>query len=176
MRRRDFTVNGLLYDPLEDTLIDHVGGEADLRRGIIRAIGEPAERFKEDHLRMLRAVRFAYTLDFDLEATTSEALRERAADIQKVSAERIEHELTRILTESPRPGAALRCLYQRGYRTTYCLSRCAHRGNNHLNPSGGRCIQPYARHARSRTLQNLIDFTQRELAYSVPHVLPNRHL
>src|SRR5271163_2821558 len=72
-QRRDFTVNGLFHDPVADRLIDYVGGEADLRAGTIRAIGNPADRFAEDHLRLLRAIRFATRLMFDIEPATLEA-------------------------------------------------------------------------------------------------------
>lgn len=97
VRRRDFTVNGLLYDPLAGRVIDHVGGEADLERRMIRAIGDPARRFAEDHLRLLRAVRFATVLGFEIEPATWQALQAAATQIVKVSAERVRDELTKIL-------------------------------------------------------------------------------
>ncbi len=97
--RRDFTINGMLFDPLEDRLLDYVGGEVDLRSGLIRAIGEPARRFAEDKLRMLRAVRFAARFHFALESETEAAIRAQAATIHQVSPERIRDELTRMLTE-----------------------------------------------------------------------------
>jgi poly(A) polymerase len=95
--RRDFTINGLLMDPDTGRIIDYVGGLEDLRRRIIRAIGDPGERFSEDHLRMLRAVRFAANLDFDLDEPTRLAISANAAKILRVSAERIRDEVTRIL-------------------------------------------------------------------------------
>jgi len=97
-QRRDFTVNGLFYDPVAERLIDYVGGEADLRAGTIRAIGNPADRFAEDHLRLLRAIRFATRLLFTIEPKTWEAIGEAAAKIRTVSAERIRDELNKIFT------------------------------------------------------------------------------
>lgn len=97
--RRDFTINGMMYDPVEDRLIDLVGGREDLGRRLIRAIGEPRERFQEDRLRMIRAVRFAGSLGFTIEENTLRAIREEAASITQVSWERIGEEITRLLTE-----------------------------------------------------------------------------
>lgn len=95
-QRRDFTVNGLFYDPTRRRLHDWVGGEADLRARIIRTIGSPTERFAEDHLRLLRAVRFAAQLDFEIERQTFQALRAQASMIRGISAERIRDELIRL--------------------------------------------------------------------------------
>ena len=97
--RRDFTVNGMLYDPLADEVLDFVGGRADLEAGLIRAIGDPTRRFAEDKLRMLRAVRFAARFDFALEAETEAAIRAQVPTIHQVSPERTRDELTRMLTE-----------------------------------------------------------------------------
>jgi poly(A) polymerase len=94
--RRDFTVNGLFYDPVADKLHDWVGGEADLRAGILRTIGPPGDRFAEDHLRLLRAVRFAAQLDFQIELGTLAAVRANASRIQSVSAERVREELLKV--------------------------------------------------------------------------------
>ena len=99
VRRRDFTINGLLLDPRKGRILDFVGGQEDLRAGLVRAIGDPAARFGEDKLRLLRAVRFAARLGFRIEDDTFRAVREHAAGIREVSAERIREELTRILTE-----------------------------------------------------------------------------
>jgi len=96
--RRDFTINGLLYDPIQKKVYDFVGGREDIRRGIIRAIGDPKERFREDRLRMLRAVRFAVQLNFRIEDATFAALKEEAAQIVVVSGERIREELGRMLS------------------------------------------------------------------------------
>ena len=96
VRRRDFTVNGLFYDPVRKESHDWVGGEADLRARIIRTIGIPEERFAEDHLRLLRAVRFAAQLDFSIEAGTFAALKANAAEIKTISAERVREELVKL--------------------------------------------------------------------------------
>ena len=94
--RRDFTVNGLFYDPLQAKLLDWVGGEADLRAKILRTIGSPAERFAEDHLRLLRCVRFAAQLGFTIEPETFTALQKLAPKIKAISAERIREELIKL--------------------------------------------------------------------------------
>ena len=98
-QRRDFTINGLFYDPASDEILDHVGGQQDLDAKVIRAIGDPAARIAEDALRLLRAVRFAARLGFTIEPTTWDALCVQAACIADVSAERIRDELTLLLTE-----------------------------------------------------------------------------
>ncbi|MEE9239928.1 MAG: CCA tRNA nucleotidyltransferase [bacterium] len=97
-RRRDFTINGMFYDPLEKEVIDYVGGREDIERGCIRAIGDPRLRFEEDHLRLLRAVRFAARLGFEIEADTFAALQRLKSRIHRTSAERIRSELTMMLT------------------------------------------------------------------------------
>ncbi len=102
--RRDFTLNGLLYDPLKEQVLDFVGGQEDLKAGIIRTIGEAAERFAEDKLRLLRAIRFAARFGYRIEEKTWAALRAAAPQIQQVSRERIRDELVKMLTE----GAARR--------------------------------------------------------------------
>jgi poly(A) polymerase len=102
--RRDFTLNGLLMRHDTNEVLDYVGGQADLFAGIIRAIGEPDRRFTEDKLRMLRAIRFAARFDYVIEPVTFAAIRAHAAEIRFVSAERIQEELSKILTE----GAARR--------------------------------------------------------------------
>ena len=99
VHRRDFTINGLLYDPLGEKLLDLVGGEADLRAGLIRAIGDPNVRFEEDALRLLRAVRFSARFGFRIEPDTWSALRASVPTIARVSPERIRYELERILCE-----------------------------------------------------------------------------
>ena len=123
VRRRDFTINGLLLDPyrlflqglksasfeqldeqakartLHDAVIDHVNGLADLEAGVVRAIGQPDERFEEDHLRMLRAVRFAARFGFELAPKTASAMRRLATKTNTVSRERVRDELTKMLTE-----------------------------------------------------------------------------
>ena len=97
--RRDFTINGMMHDPLDDRIIDLVGGRADLERRLIRAIGNPAERFREDRLRMVRAIRFAASLGFTIEEETFAAIQQQASTISQISWERIGDEITRILSE-----------------------------------------------------------------------------
>ena len=103
--RRDFTINGMFYDPIEKKVLDFVKGQADLDRRLIRAIGDPEERISEDKLRMLRAIRFAATLDFDLDPDTATVVREHASEVQVVSAERIAQEMRRMLSGSHRSRA-----------------------------------------------------------------------
>lgn len=100
--RRDFTINGMFYDPVSEKIIDYVGGKKDLQKKTVRAIGNPNERFAEDHLRMLRAIRFAARLDFKINRATWKAIREHAAKIQKISAERVAAEFEQILTDPNR--------------------------------------------------------------------------
>lgn len=113
VRRRDFTVNGLAMDPETGQVLDYVGGVADIRERIIRTIGPSSERFTEDHLRMLRAVRFAANLDFTMEPETLAAIQSHASAIHRISAERIREEMTKLLK---RPGArrGLEMLFQAG--------------------------------------------------------------
>ena len=101
-RRRDFTVNGLFFDPFSKKVIDYVEGREDISRRLIRAIGDPEARFEEDKLRLLRAVRFAANLNYEIEKKTWEAVRRLVSKINVVSAERIRDELIKIFT---RPGA-----------------------------------------------------------------------
>jgi poly(A) polymerase len=97
--RRDFTINGMLLDPLSGEVLDFVGGRKDLDAGIIRTIGDPEKRFGEDKLRMLRAVRFAARFEYRIESATFAAMRDLAEQIRVVSRERVRDELTRMLTE-----------------------------------------------------------------------------
>lgn len=97
--RRDFTINGMVYDPVENRVIDLVEGKRDLARRCIRAIGDPRQRFEEDRLRMVRAIRFAASLNFDIDSLTLDAIKQSAPMITQISAERIGEEITRILTE-----------------------------------------------------------------------------
>ena len=97
--RRDFTINGMLLDPLSGEVLDYVGGRADLKAGIIRTIGNPEQRFAEDKLRMLRAVRFAARFDYQIDPATMSAMKNMAREIRVVSRERIREELTRMLIE-----------------------------------------------------------------------------
>lgn len=102
-KRRDFTINGMFYDPVAEEVIDFVGGRADIAAKLVRAIGDPRQRFAEDRLRMLRAVRFATVLDYQIDRQTWEALVTDAASITEISAERIRDELVRIFL-SPNRG------------------------------------------------------------------------
>jgi len=99
VERRDFTINGMMLDPVTNEILDFVGGRADLTAGIIRAIGDPERRFTEDKLRMLRAVRFAARFDYQIDPATMAAIQELAPKIHQVSCERIREELTKMLTE-----------------------------------------------------------------------------
>jgi poly(A) polymerase len=99
VKRRDFTVNGLVMRHDTGEVLDFVGGQADLRAGVVRAIGEPDRRFAEDKLRMLRAVRFAARFSYKIEPETFKAIRKHAREVSQVSAERIRDELTKLLTE-----------------------------------------------------------------------------
>ena len=112
-RRRDFTINGLFYDPIAEEVIDTVGGQADLRRGLIRTIGNPSERFAEDYLRMLRAVRFAVRLGFKITPATARAIRQHAPKITSISGERIFDELSKMLS-LPSAAQALRKMAELG--------------------------------------------------------------
>lgn len=112
-QRRDFTINGLFFDPVDQKLIDYVGGQQDLQAKVIRAIGVPAERFEEDKLRTLRAVRFAAALGFEIDGETAKAIRQFATGLAAVSAERIGAELRRMLVNDGR-GRALALLYDLG--------------------------------------------------------------
>ena len=106
--RRDFTINGMFYDPIQKKVIDYVGGKSDLKAKVIRAIGTAQNRFDEDKLRMLRAVRFAARLNYTLEAETKKAIKLMAPLIHEVSPERIREELLKILTqENPEKGIDL---------------------------------------------------------------------
>jgi poly(A) polymerase len=108
VRRRDFTINGLLLDPATDEVLDFVGGRADIDARRLRTIGDPVARFREDKLRMLRAVRFAARFDFALDVAALKAIQDYAPQIRDVSAERVRDELIKILTEGrARRGFAL---------------------------------------------------------------------
>lgn len=111
--RRDFTVNALFFDPVDGALLDWVGGLEDLRAGVVRTVGDPDRRFAEDRLRVLRAVRLACELGFQIEPKTLEAVRRHAAATAQLSPERVRDELVRLLT-GPRRGLALRLLGECG--------------------------------------------------------------
>ncbi len=105
--RRDFTINGMLLDPVTGDVLDFVGGRDDLKAGIIRTIGDPEHRFAEDKLRMLRAIRFAARFEYGIEPATFAAIRKLASQVEVVSRERVRDELTRMLTEGNARGAFL---------------------------------------------------------------------
>ena len=113
VKRRDFTVNGLLCNPENGEVLDFIGGVEDLNRGILRTIGDAEERFNEDYLRMLRAVRFAVRLGFEMEESTLNAIRKLAPKTAEIAAERVQHELTLIFT-GERPHVAFDLLYDSG--------------------------------------------------------------
>jgi poly(A) polymerase len=105
-QRRDFTINGLFYDPIAEQVVDYVGGQADLESRLLRAIGDPLERFTEDKLRLLRAVRFAATYRLEIEPATFRAIQAMADQVSQVSGERIGAELRRIVTHPTRARGA----------------------------------------------------------------------
>lgn len=104
-QRRDFTINGMFLDPLDGRIIDYVGGQEDLQRRLLRAIGNPLDRFREDKLRLLRAIRMASRFDFPIEPVTANAIQEMAKELTVVSAERIAEELRKILVHRSRASA-----------------------------------------------------------------------
>ncbi len=112
-RRRDFTINGMFEDPKSGEILDFVGGRADLQARVVRCIGEPEQRFCEDRLRMLRAVRFAVVLDFAVDPATADAIRDQCGSIRDVSAERVRDELSAILV-SGRGGRGIGLLHEYG--------------------------------------------------------------
>ncbi|TWU07710.1 CCA tRNA nucleotidyltransferase [Stieleria varia] len=109
--RRDFTINGLFYDPQADEVIDFVGGQVDLEQGLLRTIGQPDQRIDEDKLRMLRAVRFATVLGFEMEESTARSIRDHAHEITVVSGERIGAEMRKIIS-APAAAVGLRLMQQ----------------------------------------------------------------
>ncbi len=111
--RRDFTINGLFYDPIEERVVDYVGGIADLQAGVLRTIGDPRERFQEDYLRLLRAVRFACRFGFRVDPATLTAVAELSGRASEIAAERIREELVKIFT-GPDPARALDLLHRTG--------------------------------------------------------------
>lgn len=111
VQRRDFTINGILYDPLEDKYIDYVGGREDLEKKTLRAIGKPEDRFEEDRLRMLRGVRFSSTLGYKIEDDTYQAILKMAPRVVEISRERIREELFRIL-KGPGPAWGMKLLME----------------------------------------------------------------
>jgi poly(A) polymerase len=121
--RRDFTINAMFYDPIGKKVIDYYGGQTDLQKRIIRTVGDPAERFSEDYLRMLRAVRFSTQLGFSIEPKTKSAICDRAKNITKISSERIAAELEGILV-SPNRAKGVQLLIETGL-AGFIFSSCA---------------------------------------------------
>lgn len=112
--RRDFTINGMFYDPTRSEIVDYVNGLSDLQQRTIRAIGDPAKRFAEDHLRIMRAIRFSTVLEFTIEPDTWSAIQSSAFLLAHISMERIRDELMRTLMDAPHPGRALEMLRDAG--------------------------------------------------------------
>lgn len=115
-KRRDFTVNGMFFDPVNDVLLDYFGGREDLDRGILRTIGSAYERFSEDYLRILRAVRFTVKLGFDIDPEIFDAINKLRQNLKSLSMERIREEFNKILT-GPNPSRAFRIMFESGILT-----------------------------------------------------------
>lgn len=127
-QRRDFTVNALFYDPITETLLDYVEGERDVKAGIVRAVGNARQRFQEDRLRMLRAIRFATTCQWQIAPETWTALLQEASAITCVSQERITTEFSRTLCEAASPSAALNLFYESQLLQAFFPELCLLRG------------------------------------------------
>ena len=161
--RRDFTINALFYDPLAEDIVDYVGGCDDLGRRLIRTVGNPATRFAEDHLRMLRAVRFHATLGFELDPDLVQAIRDNARLLGRIAAERIRDEFTRILLESLKAGDALRLLLDLGLLDVFLPEVCAMSGQEQsadYHPEGDVFTHTVA-------MLNLMKTADPQLAYAV---------
>lgn len=114
LARRDFTINAIAYSPARDELRDPFGGRADLQRGLVRAVGEPSERMREDRLRALRAIRFAARFGFEIEPRTWTAIVDSAPYLTRLSPERVQQELQKTMEQVPGPGRALRLWRESG--------------------------------------------------------------
>ena len=177
--RRDFTVNGLFYDPLTKKIHDWVGGENDLRAKIIRTIGKPEERFGEDHLRLLRAVRFAAQLGFEIEPATFAAIQALASKIKIISAERVRDELMKLFAPPTSETLALTPALSPGERGNVkdasadrMLSDSAQRGSENLPLLGERAdhLKHYSPAARGLVLlrdSGLLEHILPELAATI---------
>ena len=170
VERRDFTINGLFMNPDTFEIIDFVNGQDDLKKRTVKAIGDPDHRFSEDHLRMLRAVRFAHTLDFDLDPETLRSIKKNAHKISVVSVERIENELSRILIESQKPGDALQTLHDIGL-LEYILPEVekligVEQPPDH-HPEGDVFTHVKLMLNLSKTSEISPNFSKRELVYSI---------
>lgn len=116
--RRDFTINGMFYDPIAEEMLDYVGGRADIKKKVIRTIGDPHARFREDRLRMLRAVRFACRYHWPIEEQTRLAIADLSRGIDAISCERVRDEVVKILTEGGAPWG-VRCLIDLGLMAVF---------------------------------------------------------
>jgi len=122
--RRDFTINCMFEDPIEDKIIDFVGGEEDMEQRVVKAIGDPHQRIAEDHLRMLRAIRFAARFEFSIEAETGNAIREHSEELAGISRERIGEEIRKMLTDQNRGVAAWEIQYLGLDRVLFAEESC----------------------------------------------------
>lgn len=127
-KRRDFTINSMFYDPLTDTILDFEGGQKDLKDQLIRFIGDPEQRILEDHLRILRAVRFKNNFQMQYHPDTYEALKKHCALIQNVSKERIADELNKMIINPQRPGQAFEEMYELGILELIIPELCSLKG------------------------------------------------
>jgi tRNA nucleotidyltransferase (CCA-adding enzyme) len=134
LARRDFTINAVAWHPSREVLADPCGGIADMERRVLRTVGEPKERFREDYLRILRAIRFAGLFSLDIEPGTWAALREMTPHLRKLSAERIRDELLKVLDADPAPGRALELYAESGVLAELYPELAALRGRS---PGGG---------------------------------------
>jgi len=162
-RRRDFTINGMFFDPLSETLIDYVGGCDDLALGIVRAIGDPVARFTEDKLRMLRAVRFTATFGFTLDAATAAAVRELRGQICQVSEERIGQELKRMLSHASREHS-FRLLQQTGLLQEV-LPELRHVSSHSMDKEGLTFIGQSLLHLKSEQFEPALALILRSLRH-----------
>ena len=162
-QRRDFTINAIFLDPITSKFHDFIGGRKDLSAHIIKCVGDPNDRFNEDHLRMLRAVRFAGTLGFTIHPLTAAAIQRNARKIIKISAERIHDELTRTLMESIKPGDSLVLMDQVGLLEHILPEVSAMKGQKQppeFHPEGDVFTHTVA-------MLNMMDNRSPQLVYSV---------
>lgn len=152
LARRDFTINAIAWHPLRDEVCDPYGGRADLEAGVLRAVGTPSRRFAEDHLRVLRALRFAGLFGLTIEPSTWAALKRAALELRTLSAERIREELLKVLETDPRPSAVLEAYRESGALEVLYpeLASLAGRG-----PEWSRALATVDSLPRGRALQRL---------------------
>jgi len=162
-QRRDFTINAIFLDPVTNEFYDFTGGKGDINAHVIRCVGDPDSRFTEDHLRMIRAIRFAGVLDFIIHPLTADAIRKNAHKISKISAERIHDELTRILMESNKPGNSLVLMDQVGLLANVLPEVAAMKGQKQpqeFHPEGDVFNHTVA-------MLNMMKHRSPQLAYSI---------